>query len=103
MFYATWKPATDIFFSGNVWLIRMELAGVPASEIQVVAHRNVLTVRGRRRDVTVQRGYVCHSLEISYSHFERSISLPASITMDSIRWECSDGMLRIQLNTQDYH
>jgi HSP20 family protein len=102
MFYATWKPATDLFYSGNRWLIRMELAGVSPAEIAIVAQRNLLTVRGRRRDLRVQNDYICHSLEISYTHFERSISLPAPIILASIKWECRDGLLHIRLSTQDY-
>jgi HSP20 family protein len=102
MYYATWKPATDIFYSGNQWLIRMELAGVAAEEVQVLALRNVLTVRGRRRDLRIQSGFVCHALEISYSHFERSINLPADISVPSIRLEFQDGILNIYLTTENY-
>ena len=102
MYYATWKPAADIFYSGNQWLIRMELAGVAAEEVQVLALRNVLTVRGRRRDMRMQSGFVCHALEISYSHFERSITLPAAISVPSIRLEFNDGILSIYLATENY-
>jgi HSP20 family protein len=100
MYFATWKPATDIFYSGNQWLIRMELAGVSPGEVQVVTQHNVLTVRGRRRDLLVQRGFVCHALEISYSHFERTVTLPARISVPSIRLEFHDGILHISLTTE---
>jgi HSP20 family protein len=100
MFYAaTWKPATDLFRSGNDWLIKMELAGVPAAEVQLHAQRNVLHVQGRRRDLCVQGGYTCHRLEISYTNFERSITLPGIIDTGCIRTEYQDGILRIHLRT----
>ncbi|MES2627293.1 MAG: Hsp20/alpha crystallin family protein [Pseudomonadota bacterium] len=102
MYYATWKPAADIFYSGNQWLIRMELAGVAADEVNLLALRNVLTVRGRRRDMRIQTGFVCHALEISYSHFERVITLPADISVPSIRLEFTNGILTIFLTTESY-
>ena len=80
----------------------MELAGVEAEEVQLLALRNVLTVRGRRRDLLIQHGYVCHALEISYSHFERSITLPAVISVPSIRMEFANGILSIYLTTENY-
>ena len=100
MFYAaTWKPATDLFRSGNDWLIKMELAGVSPAEVQLHAQRNVLYVHGRRRDVCVQSGYTCHRLEINYTNFERSIALPGEIDAGCIRTEYHDGILRIYLRT----
>jgi len=99
MFYAMWKPAADLFHAGNNWLVRMELAGVSPAEIQMVAHHNVLQVKGRRRDLFLQAGYICHTLEISYTDFERNITLPAVIDAASIRCEYSDGILRIYLST----
>lgn len=100
MFYATsWKPATDLFRAGNDWLIKMELAGVSPEEVSVHAQRNVLHVKGCRRDLYLQRGYTCHKLEINYTDFERSITLPGVIDAEAIRTEYRDGILRIYLRT----
>jgi HSP20 family protein len=102
MYFASWKPAADIFYSGNQWLIRLELAGVLPDEVELVAERNVLTVRGRRRDLRIQSGFVCHALEIRYSHFERSFTLPGRISASSIRLEFHEGILSIYLATENY-
>ena len=100
MFYATtWMPATDLFRAGNDWLIKMELAGICPAEVQLHANRNVLRVQGRRSDLYVQSGYTCHKLEINYTNFERSITLPGVIDADGIRTEYRDGILRIYLRT----
>ncbi len=99
MYYATWKPATDIFRSGQRWLVRMELAGVSRSEVELLVQQQRLTVRGRRRDLRLHGSFVCHSLEISYSNFERSFSFPGPIDADSISTEFRDGLLHILLST----
>ncbi len=100
MFYAaSWKPATDLFRAGNNWLVKMELAGVSPTEVELHAQRNVLLVKGRRSDVFLQGGYTCHKLEINYTNFERSITLPGVIDAGAIRTEYRDGILRIYLRT----
>lgn len=100
MFYAaSWKPATDLFRAGNDWLIKMELAGISLPDVQLHVQRNVLHVKGRRTDVLVQGGYTCHRLEINYTDFERSITLPGVIDAGAIRTEYRDGILRIYLRT----
>lgn len=101
MFFATWKPATDILRSGNQWLVKMELAGVSPSEVQLSVHDTVLSVKGRRRDLLLQSGYTCHSLEISYTDFARNLTFPSAIDTDTIQTEFSDGILRIYLSTQE--
>ena len=101
MIFATWKPPADVFYSGNHWVIKIELAGIAPSELQIEAQGARLLVRGRRRDLLLQRGFSCHSLEISYCDFERNINLPSPIVRSSINWEYRDGMLQIQLNTRD--
>ena len=98
MFHTSWQPPADIHHAGRQWLIKLELAGVSPTEVQVRAHANELTVQGRRRDV-VQSGFVCHRLEINYTPFARSFALPAPIDPGSIACEYRDGILRIWLNT----
>lgn len=99
MYFATWQPATDIFRSGKRWLVRMELAGVSHRDVELLVQQHRLVVSGRRRDLRLQTGFVCHSLEISYSNFERSFSFPALIDAASISTEFSDGLLHILLDT----
>jgi HSP20 family protein len=101
MFYPCWKPATDIFNAGNRWLVKLEIAGVALADIGLLVRGRQLTVRGRRRDLVLQRGFICHSLEISYSDFERNLEFPAFILPGSISSEFHDGILYIHLDTKE--
>ena len=100
MIFATWKPAADIFYSGNHWLIKVELAGISPDDVEIMAQDHTLTVRGQRRDLLLRQGFSCHSLEIGYSNFERSFTLPHTINPGSVCWEYTNGILQIQLNTE---
>jgi HSP20 family protein len=92
-----WKPPADVLKCGERWYIKLEVAGVCPNELEIAAYDNSLHIRGCRRDMLLERDYFYHSLEISYSKFERMIELPFSIDVNSIRWQYHDGMLLIQL------
>lgn len=98
MFHTGWQPPADIHHAGSQWLIKLELAGISPAELQVRARGNELTVRGRRRDL-LQTGFVCQRLEINYTAFARSFTLPAPIDAGSVACEYRDGILRIWLKT----
>lgn len=99
MLFSPWKPPADIYYSGNQWLINLELAGVMPDEVKIIVQGRKLTVHGRRRDFRVRQGFACYSMEISYSHFERSFSLPAAIEPGSIHSEYQHGILQIHFHT----
>lgn len=100
-FYSPWKPPADVFYSGNQWLVKIELAGITPDEVEIIAQGAGLVVRGRRRDLLLRQGFSCHSMEISYSNFERSFSLPDRIVPDSIGWDYQQGILLISFTTED--
>ena len=56
-----------------------------------------LTVSGARRDRSVQTAGQCHSLEITYSRFARSIELPVEVDAPRVSAECEDGMLMVRI------
>ncbi|MCW8194306.1 Hsp20/alpha crystallin family protein [Proteobacteria bacterium 005FR1] len=101
MEFGLWKPPADVLHLGERWFIKLEVAGVCPEEVEIVVHRNTLRIRGCRRDMLLEEGYFYHSLEISYSRFERIVELPFTIATDSIRWEYREGMLLIQLQKED--
>lgn len=100
MIFSPWNPHADVFYSGNQWLIHLELAGIAPDEVEIFAEGGRLTVRGRRRDLLVRQGFACHSMEITYSSFERTFALPARILPDSIRRDYRQGILQIHFATQ---
>jgi HSP20 family protein len=93
-----WCPAVDIYRMEKGWLVKFELAGVRADDIDLSALGNRLTLRGVRRDmVTEACGY--YRMEIDYSQFERSVELPCDLKRADISTDFRDGMLLV--NIQD--
>jgi HSP20 family protein len=81
------------------WLLKVELAGVRPDELQLLVEGCELILSGRRRDWIIERGRQCHSMEISYSCFERRFSMPCRIDDCRVATEYRDGMLVIRIVT----
>jgi HSP20 family protein len=95
-----WSPRADVYRTPTGWLVKFDLAGVSPDEVKVVATRSALRVTGARRDRFVQEGYLHHSMEISYSRFERTIPLPFCANPSSMRTEFLEGMLVVTLDEE---
>lgn len=92
-----WRPAADVYATRRGWLVKFDLAGVRPQEIELVVRGRKLTVRGVRRDCVLEEGHRCHSLEISYNRFERTIELPRELEAAHIATDYRDGMLLVHL------
>jgi HSP20 family protein len=95
-----WSPRVDIYRTPTGWLVKLDLAGVSSDEVTIEKSRTQLRVSGVRRDRFVQKGYRHHSMEISYSSFERTIRLPCRADECSMRTEFVEGMLLIALDEE---
>lgn len=96
-----WRPAADVYRASWGWIVKLELAGVRVEDVQVEILGRRLIVSGQRRDMVLEIGSSCQSLEISYDSFERSFDFPVDLTQVDVSSEFLSGMLlvRIRLNT----
>jgi HSP20 family protein len=93
-----WCPAADVYRGRNGWLVKYELAGVRPEDLELTALGNRLTLRGSRRDSTALEGCHYYQMEIAYSHFERSLTLPCDLERADITTEFRDGMLLVRIS-----
>jgi HSP20 family protein len=95
-----WQPAADVYRHRGGWLLKIELAGVAPDQVELDTHGRHLRIRGRRRDITAQRHYACHTLEIAYSAFERVFELPFDLGHARIATRFQDGMLLVDVTME---
>lgn len=99
-----WSPAVDVYVSedGGEWLVKVDAAGVSPRDVDVRVEGRELVVRGARRDALVHEGYRVHQMEISYSEFERRISLPCGEGLErcEMSWGIRDGMVLVFIRLQ---
>jgi HSP20 family protein len=95
-----WHPPADVYRTQAGWLVKLDLAGVRPEDVQVSVSGNRLTVRGSRRDCSVQEGCSHYQMEIAYSQFERSLTLPCDLDRARVSAEHRHGMLLIDVQLQ---
>jgi HSP20 family protein len=92
-----WRPAADVYRGCNGWLVKFELAGVRPEDLELTVLGNRLTLRGIRRDNTALEGCRYYQMEIAYSPFERSLTLPCDLERANVTSEYRDGMLLVRI------
>jgi HSP20 family protein len=97
---AAWQPSADLYRTRDGWLVKLDLAGVRPEDVQLSASGDRLIVRGVRRDWCLEEGCCHYQMEISYSRFERSLTLPVSLEHARISAEHRYGMLLIHIRPE---
>jgi len=92
-----WNPAADVYRSNDGWIVKLDLAGVCADELEIEIDRTSLRVRGCRKDTSFKEGYSYQQMEITYSRFEKTIPFPCSIEAASLSHDYLDGFLIVKL------
>ena len=92
-----WTPACDIYEDEEGVVLRFDLAGVEAQDVDVRFENGVLTIRGERKLDHPDRRERYHRVELAYGTFTRSFALPASVDAEKIRAEAKYGLLVVAL------
>ena len=98
-----WCPAADVYRTADGWIVKVDLAGIKPSDVEVTVDGDVLRISGSRRDGTCGEGVSHYQLEITYSRFEKMIQFPRSIEHVQIERDYSDGLLTLRLREEQGH
>ena len=90
-----WQPPTDLYEAGASFVVRVEIAGMQDSEINVSLEGRTLVVSGVR--VLPNVGNAFYQMEISTGDFITAVDLPGPILIEEIEAEYFDGFLVINL------
>ena len=93
-----WLPAADVYQTADGWLVKVELAGVSAEDIEIDIQGNTLYIAGSRKDKSCVSGMSFQQMEITYSTFEKTLNFPASIDGATIEHNFDNGLLIIRLH-----
>ncbi len=95
-----WYPSADVYQSAEGWIVKIELAGVSAEDIEIEIEGNTLYIAGCRRDTTCSHNVSLHQMEITYSRFEKTLRFPASIEGARIEHMFDNGLMIIRLRKE---
>jgi len=80
-----WRPAMDVFETVDTFIVRVEIPGiVPSEDVHVSLERNILKIRGRRRDRSGSKKEHYHLAEVNYGPFERVVAFPDAVDEEAM-------------------
>jgi HSP20 family protein len=90
-------PAIDIADDENEIVVKAEVPGCKAEDIDISVHGNTLTISGEKKaeEEKKEKGY--YHLERSYGSFRREIGLPDDVDPDKVEASCKNGILTVTL------
>jgi HSP20 family protein len=95
-----WRPAADVYQTKDGWIVKVELAGVCAEDLEIDIQGDTLYITGCRRDAFYGEGVSYHQLEIKYSRFEKTLRFPSQIEGATLTRDYCDGLLIIRLHSE---
>jgi HSP20 family protein len=90
-------PAIDVAEKENEFVVKAEVPGCKAEDIDISVHGNTLTVSGEKKQEHEQKEEGYYHVERSYGSFRRDLNLPTEVDTAKIEAECKNGVLTITL------
>ena len=90
-------PAVDVAEEEDAIIVRAEVPGCKADDIDISVHGNVLTISGEKKlsEEKKERGY--YHVESTYGSFRRELTLPTDVDPSKIDATCKNGVLSVTL------
>lgn len=92
-----WVPWVDVSETKDSYVVKAELPGLEAKDVDVSVSGDVLTIKGEKKKEEEEKGEHHHYVERSYDSFQRSFQLPAGVKSDKIDATFEKGVLKITL------
>jgi HSP20 family protein len=95
---AAWGPPVDVEETATDIMVRAEIPGMKADDLQLSITDHTLVVSGEKKESEEKRegGFVYQ--ERRFGAFRREIALPAAVDGDHVEAEYKDGVLHITLH-----
>jgi HSP20 family protein len=90
-------PSIDIRENENEIMVRAEVPGCKAEDIDIAVNGNILTISGEKKQQEERKEQGCYCSERVYGSFRREITLPSEVRSDKIEAVSKDGVLSITL------
>jgi HSP20 family protein len=90
-------PRIDMSETKKDIVIKAELPGLDAKDIDLTVNNGYLTISGEKRDESEEEQMNSFCRETSYGYFKRTIELPGEVDEEKIKADYKGGVLKIML------
>jgi len=91
------SPKVDVTENDKEIKISAELPGLEEKDIDVSLQKDMLTIKGEKKEEKEDKGKDYYRMERSYGSFSRTIPLPVEVETDKVEAKFKKGVLSITL------
>jgi HSP20 family protein len=92
-----WTLAIDLQEQDDKYVLRANVPGMKAEDVQIEVEDDVLTVTGKHEETEEEKKGDFVRRERRYGSFTRSMTLPQGVSSDQIEASCKDGVLEVTI------
>jgi HSP20 family protein len=92
-----WLPSADISETKDKLLIKLDLPGLEAKDVDVSVSGDILTIKGEKRKEEEEKDEHYYCCERYCGSFQRSFRLPVDIQSDKVEASFDKGVLKVTL------
>jgi len=96
-FSEEWSPSVDISETEDKLLIKAELPGLEANDVNVSISGDLLTIKGEKKKEEEEKDEHHHYIERYAGSFQRSFRLPVNVQADKVEAAFDKGVLNVTL------
>jgi len=91
-------PSVDVTETEDAVVVRAEVPGLEAKDVDLSIVGDVLTISGEKKEEEKEEKEKNYThREVRYGSFSRSLQLPASVDVENVQAECKKGVLTVTL------
>lgn len=92
-----WTPAVELQDTGDNLVVRAQLPGVNAKDLDIQVTREAVSISGEHRAEHKSEENGFYKSEFRYGKFSRMLSLPVAVENSQVKAEFKDGVLSLTL------
>ena len=96
-FSETWMPSVDISETKDNFVVKAELPGLEAKNVNVSISGDVLTIKGEKKTKEEEKDEHYHCIERYSGSFQRAFQLPSGVKANKIEASFDKGVLKVTL------
>lgn len=98
---AAWDLPLDVEETDKEIVVRAEIPGVKADDLQLSINGNALIIGGEKKEAQERRDKGYFYQERRFGSFRREVPLPTAVDANNVQAEYADGVLHVRLQKSE--
>ena len=96
-----WLPALDMSETATQVILRAELPGMEAKDVDVSITGDMLTIKGEKKEESKKEEQNFYRMERRYGSFQRSVALPSTVDAEKVNARFKNGVLTVTVDKKE--